>query len=207
MKYFSAKISFILVITTILISCSVTKSLEEDEYFLTNNHITVNEEDSNDETIKNLIKPKPNSLFLKYPLRLRIYNFANKNPDSTFTEWLHKKPKREQRLHRVLSKKQTIKLQHAYTGINNWFKKSGEAPALIDSLKIKKSIKTLNKYHQQNGWLDINTSYTINYSDNKKGAVNYNIETGEPYIIDSITQQIESEAVDSIYNIHKKIQL
>ncbi|NQY29919.1 MAG: BamA/TamA family outer membrane protein [Flavobacteriaceae bacterium] len=204
MKYFLAKISFILVITTILISCSVTKNLEEDEYFLTNNHITVNEEDSNDETIKNLIKPKPNSLFLKYPLRLRIYHFANKNPDSTFTEWLHKKPKREQRLHRFLSKKQTIKLQHAYTGINNWFKKSGEAPALIDSLKIKKSIKTLDKYHQQNGWLDINTSYTINYSDNKKGAVNYNIETGEPYIIDSITQQIESEAVDSIYNIHKK---
>jgi len=203
LKYFLAKISFILVITTILVSCSVTKNLEDDEHFLTNNNIIVNEEDSNDETIKNLIKPKPNSLFLKYPLRLRIHNFANKNPDSTFKKWLYKNPKREQRLHNFLSKKQTIKLQKAYAGINNWLKKSGEPPALIDSIKINKSIKTLDKYHKQNGWLDINTSYNINYSDNKKGVVNYNLETGEPYIIDSITQQIESEAVDSIYNIHK----
>ena len=130
MKHFLAKISFILVITTILISCSVTKNLEDDEYFLTTNNITVNNKDSNNETIKNIIKPKPNSLFLGYPLRLRIYNLANKSPDSTFNNWLKRKPKREQHLHSFLSKKQTIKLQRAYTGINNWLKKSGESPAL-----------------------------------------------------------------------------
>ena len=85
MKHFLAKISFILVIPTILTSCSVTKNLEDDEYFLTKNTITLNESNNTDEVIKNLIKPKPNSLFVWYPLRLKIHNIANKNPDSTFT--------------------------------------------------------------------------------------------------------------------------
>jgi len=204
LKHFLAKISFILVITTILISCSVTKNLEDDEYFLTKNNITLNESNNTDDVIKNLIKPKPNSLFIRYPLRLKIYNFANKNPDSTFTNWLKRKPNREQRLHNFLSKKQTIKLQKAYTGANNWLKKSGEAPSLIDSAKINKSIKNLKKYLDQNGYHDIQTDYNIAYNKNKKAEVNYIIKTGDPYIIDSISQQIASKIVDSIYNLHKK---
>jgi len=204
LKHFLAKISFILVITTILISCSVTKNLEDDEYFLTKNNITYNESNNTDDVIKNLIKPKPNSLFARYPLRLKIYNFANKNPDSTFTNWLKRKPNREQRLHNFLSKKQTIKLQKAYAGINNWLKKSGEAPSLIDSSKINKSIKNLKKHLDQNGYHDIQTDYNIVYNKNKKAEVNYIIKTGDPYIIDSISQQIDSKIVDSIYNLHKK---
>jgi outer membrane protein assembly factor BamA len=204
LKYFSAKISFILVITTILISCSVTKNLEDDEYFLTKNTILINESNSSNEVVKNLIKPKPNSLFLWYPLRLKIHNIAGKNPDSTFTHWLYKKPKREQRLHSLLSKKQTIKLQRAYIGVNNWLKKSGEAPALIDSTKIKKSLKNLKKYYQQNGWYDIDVNYDIDYFGHKKGKITYNIQPGTPYIIDSITYNINSKTVDSIYSIHKK---
>ena len=204
MKYFLAKISFILVITTILVSCSVTKNLEDDEYFLTKNNIVIDESNSDEDVVKNLIKPKPNSLFLGYPLRLKIYNIADKNPDSTFTKWLHKKPKREERTHRLLSKKQTIKLQRAYAGINNWLKKSGEAPALIDSLKIKKSVENVKKYHKQNGWNDIEADYKVDYHSSKKGSVTYNIEPGTPYIIDSITYKINSKVVDSIYNIHKK---
>jgi len=204
LKHFLAKISFILVITTILISCSVTKNLEDDQYFLTKNNITLNESNNTDDVIKNLIKPKPNSLFAGYPLRLQIHNIANKNPDSTFTNWLKRKPNREQHLHNFLSKKQTIKLQKAYEGINNWLKKSGEAPSLIDSSKINSSIKNLKKYLYQNGWYDIQTDYSISYNDNKKGEVNYIIKTGDPYIIDSISQQIDSRIVDSIYNLHKK---
>jgi len=204
LKHFLAKISFILVITTILISCSVTKNLEDDQYFLTKNNITLNESNNTDDVIKNLIKPKPNSLFAGYPLRLQIHNIANKNPDSTFTNWLKRKPNREQHLHNFLSKKQTIKLQKAYAGINNWLKKSGEAPSLIDSSKINSSIKNLKKYLYQNGWYDIQTDYSISYNDNKKGEVNYIIKTGDPYIIDSISQQIDSRIVDSIYNLHKK---
>mgnify|MGYP006104253851 FL=1 len=203
MKYFLAKISFILVITTILTSCSVTKNLKDDEYFLTKNNILINESVSNNETVKSLIKPQPNSLFLKYPLRLRIYNFADKEPDSTFTKWLYKKTKRQKHIYNFLSKKQTLRLQQTYTGLNNSVKKLGEAPALIDSVKVIKSIDNLTKYYKQNGWHDINANYKIDYSTSKKGNITYNIETGPKYLIDSIRYNIDSQVIDSIYNIHK----
>lgn len=203
MKHFLAKISFILIITQVFISCSVTKNLEEDEYLLTENNITINDDKNSDERIENLIKLKPNSKFLRYPLRLAIYNFADKSPDSSFTTWLKRKPKREQHLHNFLSEKQTVKLQRSYRGINNWLKKSGEPPAIIDSSRVNSSIDNLNLYYKQNGWRDITTEFNILYNKNRKGEVNYAIETGDPYIIDSITQQIDSKSVDSIYNIYK----
>lgn len=204
MKHYFAKISIILIITQVFISCSVTKNLEEEEYLLTENNITVNEGKNYDETIEGLIKLKPNSKFLRYPLRLAIYNFADKHPDSSFTRWLKEKPKREQHLHNFLSEKQTIKLQRSYKGINNWLKKSGEPPAIIDSSKITSSKENIEKYYQQNGWRDVNTVHSIDYNNNQRGQINYAIETGEPYIIDSITTKIDSKSVDSIYKLHKK---
>lgn len=204
MKHFLTKISFILVITQVFIACSVIKNLEDEEYLLTENTITVNNDKNYDETIENLVKLKPNSKFLRYPLRLAIYNFADKNPDSSFTKWLKSKPKREQHLHSFLSKKQTIKLQRSYRGINNWLKKSGEPPALIDSSEITSGIENIARYYQQNGWRDVNTEHKIAYNKNQKAQVNYAVETGDPYIIDSISTQIDSKSVDSIYDIHKK---
>lgn len=204
MKHFLAKISFILIITQVFIACSVTKNLEDEEYLLTENTITVNDNKNTNEFIEDLLKLKPNSKFLKYPLRLAIYNFADKHPDSSFTNWLKRKPKREQHLHSFLSKKQTIKVQRSYKGVNNWLKKSGEAPAIIDSSKITSSLKNIERYYQQNGWRDINSDYTVNYTTNKKGQINYVLETGQPYIVDSITTKIDSKSVDSIYKLHEK---
>ncbi|MGB0896149.1 MAG: BamA/TamA family outer membrane protein [Flavobacteriaceae bacterium] len=203
MKHFLAKISFILVITQLITSCSVTKNLEDDEFLLAENNITVNNENNYNETIDNLIKLKPNSKFLKYPLRLAVYNFADKHPDSSFTAWLKRKPKREERLHNFLSEKQTIKLQRSYKGINDWLKKSGEPPAIIDSSEVISSIENLTKYYKQNGWRDVNTDFEIDYFNKHKGQVNYAITTGQPYMIDSISTQIESTAVDSIYSKHQ----
>jgi outer membrane protein assembly factor BamA len=137
-------------------------------------------------------------------LRLKIYNFADKYPDTTFNRWLNKKPKKKQHVYNFLSKKQTVRLQNTYSGINNWVKKLGEAPALIDSTKVISSIENLTKYYKQNGWYDINADYTIDYSKSKKGSITYNIETGPEYTIDSITYNIDSKTVDSIYDIHKK---
>ena len=171
---------------------------------LTENTITVNDNKNTNEFIEDLLKLKPNSKFLKYPLRLAIYNFADKHPDSSFTNWLKRKPKREQHLHSFLSKKQTIKVQRSYKGVNNWLKKSGEAPAIIDSSKITSSLKNIERYYQQNGWRDINSDYTVNYTTNKKGQINYVLETGQPYIVDSITTKIDSKSVDSIYKLHEK---
>lgn len=198
------KISFILVISAILVSCSITKNLEKNDHLLIENTIEVNGEKAKNQTLNNIIKPKPNSKFLGIPLRLNFYNLANKNPDSSFNAWLKRKPKREQRLHRFLSKKQTIRLQNSYARINNWLRKSGEPPALIDSSRIASSIKKVKLYYDDNGWFDVKADYDITYNDEQTASIAYKIETGEPYHIDSITQKISSRVVDSIYEIHSK---
>ncbi len=199
-----AKISFILVIITITSSCSVTKNLKEDEYILTNNNITINGSNKKYDVAKNLILLEPNSLFFKYPLRLKIYNLADQNPDSSFVKWIKKKPKRKKHIDNFLSKKQTLRLQQTYTGINNSIKRLGEPPALLDTLKIKEGIDNIEKYYKQNGWYDIKANYDIEFQDSKKVNVNYNITTGSGYVIDTITYKIESPVIDSIYNLHKK---
>ncbi len=204
LKVIFTKISFILVITTILSSCSVTKNLKGDEYFLTKNDIIINGSSKTNSTAKNYIKLEPNSLFFKYPLRLKIYNLAKQTPDSSFVNWINKKPKREKHLHHILSKKQTIRLQNTYQGINNWIKKIGEPPAILDTIKIIDGINNIKKYYKQNGWHDIETNYKIEYKDSKKASVTYNINTGQEYKIDTVTYKIESRVIDSIYNLHKK---
>lgn len=213
MKQFLTKISFIILITTIFTSCSIIKHLEGDQHLLEKNVVTVQGEKSDGEydVQENIIKPKPNKRFLKVPmlglpgipLRLNIYNLSNKNPDSTFNAWLHRKPKREKHLNNILSKKQTYRLRNTYLKINDWFRKSGEPIALVDSTKINNSIDKLKKYYDYNGWHDIDIDYTIDYLVPQKGTVNYNINKGTPYVIDSLTTEIDSKVVDSIYQLHE----
>ncbi len=205
MKQYIAKISFIIVITTFFTSCSVMKHLEKQQVFLKKNAITINGEISTNEAVYSIIKPKPNKLFLgAIPLRLNIYNLSSKSPDTAFNKWLHKKPKREQHLNHFLSKKQTYRLKQAYLKINDWFRKSGEPLAIVDSVKIQKSIDELKKYYQYNGWRDINIDYTVDYLKKRRGVVSYNITTGVPYTIDSLMSRIPSKVVDSIYQQHLK---
>jgi len=204
LKQSLAKISFIIVIAAFFTSCSVIKHLEAKQVFLKKNNITINKESSKNEAVYSIIKPKPNKLFLgALPVRLNIYNLSSKNPDSTFNAWLHKKPKREQRLYNFLSKKQTYRLKTAYLKINDWFQKSGEPLAIVDSVKIQKSIDDLKEYYQYNGWRDINIDYTVDYLEKQRGVVNYEITTGKPYVIDSLMSRIASKVVDSIYQQHK----
>ncbi|MFD0963472.1 translocation and assembly module lipoprotein TamL [Pseudofulvibacter geojedonensis] len=195
---------FLSIFIFIISSCSITKDLKENENLLTENLVTIDGKTSKNSPIKSIIKPKKNADFLWFPLRAHIYNLAHKNPDSAFVSWLNKKPKRKERLYKMLSKKQTIRLQNSFTNIHKWLQKSGEPPAIIDSSLIKKTISNIDKYYSQNGWRDAKTNYTIDYFDHKKAKVNYSIETNEPYIIDSISQNISSKAVDSVYSIYKK---
>jgi len=205
LKQYIAKISFIIVIATFFVSCSITKHLGAKQYMLKDNNVKVDGEKLQNDAVYSIIKPKPNKMFLwAIPLRLNFYNLSSKNPDSTFNAWLHKKPKREQHLNKWLSKKQTYRLKTAYLKINDWFQKSGEPLALVDSVEINKSITELKKYYEYNGWRDIRVDYTIDYLNKDKGIVNYNIRKGKPYTIDSLKTTIASKVVDSIYALHKK---
>ncbi|WP_435181209.1 BamA/TamA family outer membrane protein [Cellulophaga omnivescoria] len=202
-KHF-AKISLLLLVIAIT-SCNALKKVEEDELLLTKNTITADGKKVKNEEAYTLISQKPNSNLLGYPLRLNLYNLAKDNPDSLYQVWLHKKPKRLERLNKLLSKKQVNGLGESFIvkGASQWLKNIGESPAIIDTTKTSKSAKLLKSYYDSKGYFDTKSFYQIDSSNRKQRAqINYKLELGDPYIIDSITKNITSKTLDSIYKLN-----
>jgi len=200
-----AKISLFLGLTLLIVSCNAVKHLEEGQYLLTNNTIRIDDNEIKDAKVYSQLKQHPNPKALGIPFGLHIYNLSNTQPDSTFQKWLHKNPKREERLIRFLSKKQVNKIENSYLGFNRWLQKSGDAPVIIDDKKTKKSIERLKRYYFSFGWFNVDADYTIDKTENKRASINYNITRNQPYFIDSISEKISSPVVDSLYQLTKHL--
>jgi len=191
-----------------LASCNTIKRVGEKDYLLTDTSIYVNDKRDLTETVNNLLYQKPNSkLALGIPLRLHIYNLAKEYPDSSYANWLDKRSKRKERLKRIYSNKQVDRLGKSYVGFNNWLKKTGEAPVIIDSVKTRKSRERLEAYFWENGWFDVETSNLLIPKDNQRASIDYFVQTGKPYLIDSISTKISSPKIDSLYQKIKKKSL
>ncbi|QHI38498.1 Outer membrane protein assembly factor BamA [Kordia antarctica] len=204
MKSYLAKISLFIIIVAFIGSCNSIKRVKESEQLLINNNLIVDGEKSNDPDALSQMYQKPNSRILGYPLRLNIYNAAGVDPDSVFTAWLDRDPTRRERLYRRYSEKQVEEMRSYKVGFNNWLKKIGEAPVIIDEKKTKKTTNRLKVYYQNKGYFNAKARYEVISSEQKKRAsIDYTIVKGNPYFIDSLQVVIKSPDLDSIYNLHK----
>lgn len=191
----------LLVLTAIFAaSCSSVKRVADDDYLLTENTVFVNGKKDKRETIDNLLYQQPNQKILGFPLRLELYNLARPNIDSILNANLDKKPKKRERLENFFSKKQLDKYIQNRIAFNEWLKKTGEAPVILDEEQTQRSIKRLKDYHINNGWFDVDATYDIERRDDKKASVAYRVETGKAFIIDSITERIATPIIDTLYN-------
>tara|TARA_B110000902_G_scaffold146711_1_gene169222 strand:+ start:809 stop:1081 length:273 start_codon:yes stop_codon:yes gene_type:complete len=88
------------------VSCNAVKNVTQEQLLLTKNTIEVDGQKIEDFGVFSQLTQSPNTKIplIGIPAGLHLYNFADQQPDSTFTTWLEKKPKREQRLTRLLSK-------------------------------------------------------------------------------------------------------
>lgn len=183
-------------------SCNPVKRVAEDEHLLTNNTIIVDGEKDNSEVLNSLLYQKPNS---KIPLRLHIYNLARPNIDSILARKLADSSKKG--LKQFLSKKQFYKMQESKLHFNQWLKNTGEAPVIVSEDKTKKSVKRIQDYYINNGWFNVSGNYDIERHDNKRAEVTYKINRGPAFIIDSITENIASPAVETLYPRFRKSSL
>ncbi len=195
-----AKIGLLLLLLSIS-GCNTLKKVGEDELLLTKNSILVNDEKVGDSEIKGLIKQKPNSSVLGYPLKLNLYNLAKENPDSSFQNWLHRKEKREKRLNNLLSEKQVNRLSESFMvkGYSEFLKRIGEPPVIIDTAETNESINNLKAYYNTKGYFNNTGSYEIINDKKKRAKIEYSITLNKPYIIDTIQKNITSPELDSIY--------
>ncbi len=204
MKHFQTKILFITLTTIFLISCNAVKRVPEGKYLLEKNQVFVDSVKTKDQKLDNLLYQKPNNkpfLFLGIPVELHIYNLASENKDSLYHAWLKRKPKRERRMTNFFSKKQIDRLGVGLNGFNEWIKKTGEPPSIVEELKTKRSTKRLQAYYWNKGWFNAKTDYEIIEENNQRAAINYYITPNKPYFIDSLQTKIVSEVADSIYRM------
>lgn len=193
---FSKIVLFIIIIH--ITSCDSTKRVAENEYLLSKNTVFINGEKDKSETIDNLLYQEPNQKILGFPLRLQVYNLARPNIDSIINGNLNRNPKHRQNLENLLSKKQLDKYIQSRTNFNEWIKKTGEAPVIVDEAKAKSSVKRLQDYHINNGWFDVKASYDIQ-KEKKIASIEYQVETGKAFVIDSISERISTPIIDTLY--------
>jgi len=186
--------------TCFFTACNVVKRVGATDYLLTENSFYINGQKKKSEELNNLSFQKKNAALLGIPLRLHIYNLARPHKDSLFEAWLQKNPKRKQRLISKLSEKQLNQLKASSIGLNRWLKNTGEAPVLLDSLKINKTKLNLERYYFANGWFDRTVDFKVDTVGLKRAALSFEIETGTPYEIGEISQSIDSPVIDTLYN-------
>jgi len=204
LKRHPAKLSLFILTLAFLISCNAVKRVGNDKLLLSKNTIYLNGEKNKENRIRNQLYQEPNSKLLGIPLSLHIYNLAKPQPDSAFQNWLYKKPNRKERLIKIYSKKQVVKMGKSYVGLNEWIKRTGETPEIIDSVITKKSINRLKSWYFNNGWFNAEAEYEVKPTRKKRGEIDYHVTSHHSYIVDSIRQRIDSEVIDSLYNAYSE---
>ncbi|WP_242117700.1 translocation and assembly module lipoprotein TamL [Aestuariivivens sediminicola] len=204
MKLQLFKISITIVVFALISSCDAVKRVSESDYLLTDNTVVINDKKDNSETIANLISQKPNRKILGVPLRLHLYNTARPNIDSILQVKVYDNAKKMAWKTKVLSRKQLEKDIATRKGFNSWLKRTGEAPVIWEEEKTRKSVTRLQNYHINNGWFDVTASYTATPADDKRIKIQYEVNTGPAFIIDSITKKIESPLVELLYEATQK---
>ncbi|WP_452222603.1 translocation and assembly module lipoprotein TamL [Lacinutrix chionoecetis] len=201
MKIQGSKILFIILIFGLLTSCNSVKRVPEDEHLLTKTTILVNDKIEDSEVVNNLIYQKPNSSipYINFKTKLYIYNLARPNLDSILRAEIENNPKKTARQIRFLSKKQFNRRLQSKIGFNNWLKNTGEAPVIVNDTLSDKTIKRLESYYWNNGWLDVEADYQTIRNDNQRATINYNVNLGTPYTIDSLSTKIATPIIDSLY--------
>ncbi|MUP41925.1 BamA/TamA family outer membrane protein [Christiangramia aestuarii] len=205
MKRLFAKILLFFLTLVLIISCNAVKRLDQDENLLVKNEIFSNGEIVKDAGIKSRLYQEPNTSILGFPLGLHVYNLARPNIDSILSERYLENERKRDFLVNILSKKQFDKYLNSRKEFNQWIKKTGEAPVLVNEEETKKSENRLKSWYWNNGWFNVETDYKIiPLEDKKKRArVEYYVTPHEPYLIDSIKTEISSQALDSLYEMHK----
>ncbi len=197
-----AKVSLLSLLAMVVLSCNSLKKIDDDEYLVAGNTLLVDSLKIKNEAIESLIYQRPNAALLGYPLRLNLYNLAKENPDSLFQDWLYKKPNRKERLTKQLSEKQVKRLGESFfvSGVSKWLKDIGEAPAVLDTSKTRRSLERLSAYYESKGYFNNTTNFTIDSTGRKQRAVlTYKVALGNPFLLDSVSNEISSKAIDSIY--------
>jgi len=180
-------------------SCNTIKYIPENESLLVKNTIIVNNKKNVDDEITGYIVQRPNQLVLGVPFPLHFHNIGNKNFETDFDTWKLEKPNWYKFTTGVFSEKQAKGVRDFKYKTHQWYLNNGEPPVILDSKKAQQTVDNLTQHYFNEGFFKVKVTFEKEILKNKKGAINYFINTDKPYTLDSITTTIEAKVLDSIY--------
>ena len=201
MKHIFTKVIAFILITIFISACNAVKRVPNGKFLLTKNKIFENNKVISDETTINQLYQKPNSKIAGISFFLTINNWANPNPDSTFQAKFTNNAKKYERMTKWLSAKQVERLGKSfwYHGIHDFLKKIGEPPVIYDPAKTDKSILRLKYFYFNQGYFDVKAKSVFDTIGIKKARVDYYVEPGIAYTIDTVSTEIATVVLDSLY--------
>ena len=202
-----SKLTILFLLLIFFEACKTISEIAGENYLLEKNIILKNNEELINDPIRFLSLDKPNKRILGIPFKLYLHEMASEKSDSIFEEWLRRKSKRKKLLNKILSSKQVNEIKRYKSSFNKWLKKNGEAPVFVDSSTIAKNIERFKQYYKNKGFFNTHVEVKKRLLPNQKGIVQYLIQTDNQYTIESIREEINSPALDSLYNLSFKNRL
>lgn len=186
--------------TLILAGCSGTKVFKDKRPLVDRVEIFEENKALKNHPVNFIITTPTNKKVLGIPLGKLLYETSHPDPKEQFNRWLQKKEKRVARLERLISKKQITALSNYADKFNEWLKKTGEPPAILDSTEVENSKKRIAQYYKNLGFYDVQVQEDIQKIDTQKIVLKYLISPKNKYLVDSITAKIESPQLEILYN-------
>ena len=193
------KVTFYLFIFLIITSCNSVKRVAEKEQLLRRATIIVDGEKNKNSDLLDYVLQKPNARIIGIPLSLYFHNLGKPTAPKTPKAWATIHPKKYYFFKSLFSEKQSIGVAKSYINFNNWFLNSGESPVIVSDLKTKRTVRNLNSYYITQGYFKNKVTAEKETLKNKKAKITYKIERGKPFLLDTITVQIPSAVLKTIY--------
>ena len=208
-KQHTTKILLFICLGTMFSGCRVTKSLNENDLLLGQNQFYYNGKRTFVDSIQALVPQQPNKKILGIPVRLLLYQSANDSAAVDFDNWLQKTPKRSKRMQAIWSQKQIDQMRSYRVQFQDWKMRNGEPPSLIDSLYYNNYADNISTYLSNNGYFKAKTNVRKDITSTTGQTANlvYDIQTGLPYYLDSISTDIKSPVINSLFRLSAKQSL
>ena len=185
-------------------ACNTAKYVAENEHLLKKNTVIVNDKKNVEDEVNDYVIQRPNRLSLGVPVALHFYNLGNKKYETSYTKWKDSFPSKERKFSTVFSEKQTRGFRKFKYNFNQWLFKNGEAPVVLDTTKTKLTRDNLKQHFINQGYFRAKVDYKTHFKNNKLVTVEYIIKTGEAFNLDSVSREIKSPVLDSIFKLHKE---
>lgn len=193
------KFLWLLVLTTLLSSCTIFHRIKEDEVYLKKDaivyHDTPEEFAVSKSTLKELTKLKPNRRVALMRINLGIYTLVPTKPlqrsEIRAAERCSKKNERRREKGKQPKECKSLWMWLAYT--------VGEPPAQLDSLKMEKSAQQMSNFLQKRGYFNNKVETEVIYKNKgfifwRKGLkckLRYHVYPGQPYRIRDVKYLFE----------------